>query len=397
MYLTLFIIVLINVTKQTKAETQDQCSILNIQDDDTRLNFTEMAIKNGYKCEEHDVITKDGYILKMFHIPGNVSRPVLLMHGFLDSADSYILRGNRSLAGHLADSGYDVWVGNSRGNRYSRRHLHLNPDADIAFWDYSVHEYGSYDLPAVIDFILEKTNQSQINYIGHSEGTTMMYVMGAHKRKYNEKIKLFVALAPVCYLHKSMSPLPALLKTVLFVNRFLINVVHEILSYNSLAKKMIDLVCSDDVFSYTVCIEWFLFSGTGSDAEEFEPSFLPTVIGHLPAGTSNKNMNHFAQISNRKQFAQYDYGCLENLKRYGSFVPPRYNLKNVNMKVALFVSRNDKFATLENVKLLTDQLPNVVHKHVMEQKQWNHIDFTWGKHAYKYLYPKVSGILDKYN
>ena len=39
----------------------------------------------------------------------------------------------------LADAGYDVWLGNYRGNIYSRDHVRLNPNSlfDSKFWIYS--------------------------------------------------------------------------------------------------------------------------------------------------------------------------------------------------------------------------------------------------------------------
>jgi hypothetical protein len=47
----------------------------------------------------------------------------------------------------LADAGYDVWVGNSRGNRYSREHTqHTTKDRE--FWDFTWSEMADYDLPA---------------------------------------------------------------------------------------------------------------------------------------------------------------------------------------------------------------------------------------------------------
>jgi pimeloyl-ACP methyl ester carboxylesterase len=75
----------------------------------------------------------------------------------------------------FANAGYDVWLGNSRGNKHSRKHTKFNPDKDAAFWSFSFQHMADYDLPAVFTYINNITNQS-IHYIGHSQGTMQMHI-----------------------------------------------------------------------------------------------------------------------------------------------------------------------------------------------------------------------------
>ena len=43
----------------------------------------------------------------------------------------------------------------------------------VPFLDCSYDEMANYDLPASINFILNKTGQKQVYYVGHSQGTTI--------------------------------------------------------------------------------------------------------------------------------------------------------------------------------------------------------------------------------
>lgn len=66
----------------------------------------------------------------------------------------------------------------------------------------------------------------------------------------------------------------------------------------------------------------------------------------MPAGSSVKQLMHFAQEILSGHFRKYDYGIVGNLIKYGKLTPPDYALENVTAPVALFYSQNDWFANV---------------------------------------------------
>lgn len=169
--------------------------------------------KYGYTAENHRVTTRDGYHLGVHRCSGGPRSPpragkpvAFLMHGMLSSSADFVLMGpETSLVYMLSDLGYDVWLGNSRGNRYSNTHARLNNETR-EYWDFSWHEIGTRDLPAMIDFALARTGQSKLHYIGHSMGTTTYFVMISELPSYNDKIISSQMLAPSAYMHNVRSP-----------------------------------------------------------------------------------------------------------------------------------------------------------------------------------------------
>ena len=63
---------------------------------------------------------------------------------------------------------------------------------------------GKYDIPAMIDHIIETTQQEKIFYIGHSMGTTGFMVMANDRPEYQDKVHLANFLAPVAVSWKSI-------------------------------------------------------------------------------------------------------------------------------------------------------------------------------------------------
>ena len=99
-----------------------------------------------------------------------VSRPAVLVGHSLEMDMMMWVMNSPEVAPAfiLARSGYDVWLGNNRGNMYSTKHVTLDPKKDREYWSFSWEEMGTYDVPAWIDYVLQETNRQNLTYLAHS-------------------------------------------------------------------------------------------------------------------------------------------------------------------------------------------------------------------------------------
>ncbi len=81
-----------------------------------------------------------------------------------------MVNSENSPAIYVANRGYDVWLGASRG-LYTRKHLQLDPETDKEYWNFDWQEQGRYDSPAFISYITDYLQVKKISIVAYSQAT----------------------------------------------------------------------------------------------------------------------------------------------------------------------------------------------------------------------------------
>ncbi|XP_011359914.1 lipase member M [Pteropus vampyrus] len=365
-------------------------------DPEAFMNISEIIQHQGYPCEEYEVTTKDGYILSVNRIPQGLMqlkagpRPVvLLQHGLFGDASNWISNvPNNSLGFILADAGFDVWLGNSRGSHWSRKHKTLSVDQD-EFWAFSFDEMARFDLPAVINFILQKTGQEKIYYIGYSQGTTMGFVAFSTMPELAQKIKLYFALAPIATIKYSKGPvikfllLPDMMLKGLFGRK-------EFLYQTRFLRQFYIYLCGQMIIDQ-ICSSIILLSG-GFNMNNLNMSRANVYVAHSLSGTSVQNILHWSQAMNSGELRAFDWGSeTKNLEKGNHPTPVRYRVRDMTVPTAMWTGGQDWLSNPEDVKTLLYEMDNLIyHKNIPE---WAHVDFIWGLDAPRRVYNEIIHLM----
>jgi len=359
-------------------------------------NVSDIIRGYGYPCEEHVALTPDGWYLSMQRIPygkqskGPAKGSVLFQHGLTDnSAGSCLNDPEESLPFILADAGYDVWLGNNRGNGYSMHNIHYTPE-DAEFWDFSWDDMALSDLPTQVGHVISVTGRSQISYIGHSEGTTQAF-SGFLNQTLANQVNVFIALAPAVFEANCESLIVQALAKLDTVEIFDLLGIAEFALPNVI-QKLLPGIC--DLFPDLCDFDIELIMGPTTYLNE-------TRIGYYadfePNPTSVKNMAHWAQQVNAETFTMFNYGSQGNMQHYNQSTPPIYDLSKfpTSLPVAIFMGGEDFLADPTDVERLIGILPFPPFVH--NEPDYAHLDPLLGYNAYQRIYPLVLEFLEKYN
>ncbi|XP_030741797.1 gastric triacylglycerol lipase isoform X2 [Echinops telfairi] len=328
------------------------------------MNISQMITYWGNPNEDYEVVTEDGYILEINRIP----------HGRKNSENT--------------DAGFDVWLGNSRGNTYARRNIYYSPDS-VELWAFSFDEMAKYDLPATIKFIVKKTGQESLHYVGHSQGTTIGFIAFSTNPKLAKRIKTFYALAPVAMvkytksLLNKLSLVPTFLFKIIFGNKMFYphHFLDDFLATEVCSRQTLNKLCSNALF--IIC---------GFDSQNLNTSRLDVYLSHNPAGTSVQNVLHWSQAVSSGKFQAFDWGSpVQNKMHYNQPTPPFHNMTAMRVPIAVWSGGNDWLADPHDVDLLLPRLSNVIYSKKIAP--YNHLNFIWAVNAAQEIYNEIVSVI----
>ncbi|KAF4213517.1 hypothetical protein CNMCM8980_009100 [Aspergillus fumigatiaffinis] len=350
-------------------------------------NFADICAIFGYEAEEHIVQTKDGFLIGLHRLAyrrgeegrlvnrgeGSLEKKVVyLHHGLLMCSEVWVCLtdAQRCLPFQLVERGYDVWLGNNRGNKYSKKSIHHSP-LSTKFWGFSMDEFAFYDIPDSINYILNVTGQASLSYIGFSQGTAQAFATLSIHPLLNQQIDVFVALAP------AMAPsglrnriVDSLMKAspnflfLLFGRRSILSStpMWQTILYPPIFVRIIDASLS------------ILFGWEGKNISWYQK--LASYL-HLYSFTSTKSVVHWFQIMRHRTFQMYDdevHAPFSVVASQRFYKPVKYPTRNIKTPIVLLYGGSD---SLIDIEAMLGELPRgTVAKSI---PSYEHLDFLWAR------------------
>ncbi|KAF7514426.1 hypothetical protein GJ744_000196 [Endocarpon pusillum] len=370
-------------------------------------DFTDLCALFGYRAEEHVVQTADGYLLGIHRLPykkgeeqeghlvnsgqRSITKPVVyLHHGLLMNSEVWvcITEEERCLPFVLAEQGYDVWLGNNRGNKYSKKSTRFSPSS-ADFWNFSMDQFAFHDIPDSIDYILDTTSQPSLSYIGFSQGTAQAFATLSIHPPLNEKVNLFIALAPaMAPAGLSNGIVDSLVKAspdVLFLTFGRKSLLSSATFWQSILYPPIFVRVIDIALS-------FLFSWS---CRNITPHQKLAAYPHLYSFTSTKSVVHWFQIIRNKSFQMYDDDSSRAFSIGASdryYKVAKFPTRNIKTPIVLVYGGSD---SLVDIKAMLRELPK--HTMAFEVKHFEHLDFLWAQDVDTLVFPHVLNALRYYS
>jgi len=292
----------------------------------------------------------------------------------------------------LAAAGYDVWLGNNRGNKYSCKHATRKPSNED-YWDFSLDEMIRFDLPCMIEYVLSHSGAETLTLIGFSQGTAQGFASMSSNPQLAKKVNLFIALAPVSEVRGFSNPVVDNLARARPDFIFLLFGKRSILPSTLFWRKILSRRLFVQAIDRSLL---FLF---GWSAQCIAADEKPLLYSHIYSFSSVKAVVHWFQIIQSSRFQMFDdsmsiSNSLNPYDHYSSKILPQYRTLQLKCPVACFYGGRDN---LPNTKALLANIPEDKLALVHKEEEYEHLDFMWAKDTGKKVYPHILSLLERYN
>ena len=337
---------------------------------DLQIYYKDFMESHGYKLEENLAITDDGFILNVWHLNPKVpnGKVAFLQHGLSDTAWCFFQLGSKSLPFLLLKEGYDVWLGNIRGNIFS----HNQVSEDLSTFksgskDHTIDDFVQHDFPAMIKLVRSKTGGKKINYIGHSQGTTMFFMLAMHNPTLaEESFEHFAALGTVVNLaHVEFAPIVlmdriyAILKAAGIFHTF---------NLNNVERNIVAKLCKT---TPGICAKAFDYCASIRPSGRMDYKNIYNYLYYFPGGVSKTNLMHWSQIHQMKKLVYYNpnFNKEKTAKEYNT-----ENLKKWKIKALIARTDDDTFSSYQDVTDFYRMVENKQIVKILDLTNYGHVD-----------------------
>ncbi|KAJ3055404.1 cholesterol esterase [Rhizophlyctis rosea] len=357
----------------------------------------------NYPCETHTVKTADSYILNLHRISNKrgettaytAPRPspkpaVIVWHGLAISSEAWVCcpgGPSRNFAFVLADAGFDVWMANSRGNKYSLDYHHDGKGPVNDFWKFGLDEMANNDVRAVVHYVRAQTGRDKVTYIGYSQGSAIGFAALSMDEELNQHVDMFIAMAP------AMRPKPlANAKVSYIVDTFSPDILYKVLGRSSFlpfadaARRVLG------PSNNAVLVQGALEGIFGWRCDKWPVRWRPALYSHLFSHASMKCIVHWFQIITTGTFSHYHPGADQSsfvaTAAQSSCPPVPYPTRHITTKMHLFAGGRDN---ISDVDFMRKALPRSAVIDVVQD--YEHMDFLWADSAKDLVWDKIVKII----
>lgn len=383
-------------------------------------DINEIVEASGYRVREHVVTTRDGYLLVIHKLENpklvgkhhiNASKIIYFHHGLMTNSELFVLGSTKlkTLPYLLVDLGYEVWLGNNRGNKYSRKHLKL-PASEPKFWDFSLDEFAYFDIPDSLTYVknyYETVHHSpldpQIIYIGFSQGCSQFFASLSLYPHLNTQLRMFIGLSPAIIPQNLKHPVFKLIVNhTADDNSFLYSLFGRRALLPSVA--FWSTILGPTLYEKVVDISLqLLFGWKGENISQTQKEM---GYPHMFSNSSVKSLLHWFQIIKARRFQIFDETCTygvtklsafnKDLKSRGNRVAPFPIADHLDVPMLIFYGDSDILVDVNKIKNLV-----VDNNHKMKDKLefvlcpgYEHMDTLWAENVYHDVFKPIIDRLE---